>query len=200
MSDDFNFSTDGFVTSYDDFVSTISPTFSSGVSSMGMNLANDAAQGFAEGGVVGGIAAAFKDAIGFIGRGRREADEITAVQTPLSQMLETVNRQMGSPTITVPQLQQLRTTVTTWGEQFHQVLNRPWKDGRAADQAYATIFGNKNGTTDTEHPGYLTVTVQNIDKMLAARGVGGPTANAPADTSGLGTLAAIGAAIWAFLK
>ena len=188
----FDFSTDDSV-SYDDFVGTISPTFSSGVSnSLGMNLANDAVEAIA-GNPLQGIT----DAISLIGRGRREADEITAVQTPLSQLLETVNRQMGSPTITVPQLQQLRATVTAAGDQFRQVLNRPWKDGRAAQQAFATIFGNQDGTTDTNHPGYLTVTVQNIDKMLAARGVGGTATNGPTDSSGLGTLAVVAAAAYA---
>lgn len=193
----FNFDT-GDQGSYDDFINTLAPdsSFGAGISSLGSQLASNA---------VHDLLGDLSSAIASIDKGKNEADQITAVQTPLGQILQNVNQEMGSPTITLDRLYTLKSTVTSAGAQFQQLLNRPWRDGRAAQGAYATIFGNKQtGGTDTNHPGYLTVTVQNMNRMIAARGgdpgPGSPTNAAAGDSPSLVALAGLAAAAYTLLK
>lgn len=181
--------------SFDSFLSTVAPNVSS---SSGYSLAADTlnsfVSGFASGGLVGGgIQAAFtgfQDAINMVGKGRREADEITAIQTPFGDFLVMVNAEMDNDTL--DRLMFLRKVLVQQGDQFRQVLARPWQDGRAASRATQEFF-SASGT--------YTILLQNLDRNIRARGGNpdGTAAPAASADNGLGGLAAVAGAAWLLL-
>ena len=95
-----------------------------------------------------------------IGTGRNEADRIVPYQNELHKLLIVANDAMGAGA-SAARLNDLKHAVETASIDFQNYIQdkAQFPDGRASNQAFQTMFGN---------PGYARVTIENLNKTIAA--------------------------------